>query len=876
MILGVPSDQMDGAGRRSRSPERESFGRDEQYEDQGRMNDPYRRRSPRRYFQTAKFLSNYAVHGRTRGGRARSRSPNGIDRYTSRRDFPRRDESPRRRLPNPMPAAIDRYVPGQEPPAIAMNPQPHPLSYPHLIPYPWFVEWWRKEQEIKEEKERQKNGGRPRERLRGEKESREEREKERIKIQADYDEYKEKCQSNQSRDFVNQHKSEEWFKERYDPQVRDPIRQRLAEFRKENYHRWASELAAGAFDDVTLEGIYKSESNGTGGVVEKEEGETTAIAEVLGVGDLIPVGPELQDKALTGPTLLIKTIAPHVSREQLEDFCKEHLGGGPGGLKWLSLSEPNPGKKCHRVGWIMLHPGDNPNLQEPAEDHGDGIEEDDTMKTEVAKEGPATRACRAIDGKSITDEEKGNFTCHVGVHYPANTTRKKALWDLFAAAERVEKDLQLAQRLTNKLEMETGQEVEGVNRIEERVEHLQSSGRLRSKNKSDNENGIDEMDVEEGAWDDDQDDEPLLLNKKKLDLIVEYLRRVFNFCLFCVFEGDSVHELVRKCPGGHLRRPRATLTSSAKEVAKASADDEPFPLKRQDAEAEEEGSDKRFNRNNKTHQQLQRAFNWVKTYEDKIFQVLAPESVDLRKIGGKPLEDGLDEMLKNFVKQEDESKFRCKVPNCSKLFKGEDFWRKHVEKRHEDWFDAIKKDVCWSTKTSSVLTFQIDLINAYAVDPAHVVPPRSDQQPQNSQFPRSVSVQAQAQPGYPNYHMQPYAMPPAYPPAYQPYPPPYAHPMHMPGPMYPPPYAMPMGMGPGPMRRAPGGRAPRPANPYERPMGAGRGMPSARGRMMSGPPRFPDAAGGGVGSQEAVQGRSLKSYEDLDAAGGNAGGELDY
>jgi hypothetical protein len=44
---------------------------------------------------------------------------------------------------------------------------------------------------------------------------------------------------------------------------------------------------------------------------------------------------------------------------------------------------------------------------------------------------------------------------------------------------------------------------------------------------------------------------------------------------------------------------------------------------------------------------------------------------------------------------------------------------------------------------------------------------------------------------------------------------------------------------------------------------------------------FPDAmASGGsrqaVGPREAVQGRSLKSYEDLDAVGGAGSGELNY
>ena len=97
---------------------------------------------------------------------------------------------------------------------------------------------------------------------------------------------------------------------------------------------------------------------------------------------------------------------------------------------------------------------------------------------------------------------------------------------------------------------------------------------------------------EEGAIeDDDTDDEELIIQKKKLDLLVEYLRRVYNFCFFCVFESDSVHELQRKCPGGHLRRPRNSLTSAAKEVARASATGEAFPLKKSGVSKNESAGD---------------------------------------------------------------------------------------------------------------------------------------------------------------------------------------------------------------------------------------------------------------------------------------------
>lgn len=73
--------------------------------------------------------------------------------------------------------------------------------------------------------------------------------------------------------------------------------------------------------------------------------------------------------------------------------------------------------------------------------------------------------------------------------------------------------------------------------------------------------------------------------------------------------------------------------------------------------------------------------------------ILEPGSIDLQKLGGKPTEEAVQEELGKYVKQEDEHKFRCRVPECQKLFKEEHFWRKHVEKRHIDWLDGLKKDV---------------------------------------------------------------------------------------------------------------------------------------------------------------------------------------
>lgn len=563
---------------------------------------------------------------------------------------------------------------------------------------------------MKEDKDRS-HGGRRREpdKNRGPREIQEDREKEKAKVQAAYDKYKEELQAKMARHFVSEHKKEQWFRERYVPEVRDEVKAKLKDIRRGAYSQWEQDLESGTFDQFSLEGIPKSESNGAGGVVEKEEGEATASNEILGVGDLIPAnGADIRDEAQYQPTLLIKTIAPNVSRQNLEAFCRENLGEEEGGFRWLSLSDPNPSKRYHRIGWVMLHPSSEAPMPVDRVDPKD--EDEDELVKSPQPVSTAEKALDAVNGKTVKDEVRGDFVCHVGVHNPPTNPRKKALWDLFSAPERIEKDLTLVQRLVNKFEEDFGSDFQAVLKVEEKVYDLRNASAAPKKTKKvrevamdeamdDDDGVVDDEEEEDGVVDDESDDEYLLMKKKQLDLLIEYLRRVFNFCFFCVFESDSVHELTRKCPGGHLRRPRSTLSSSARAVAQASANGEPFPGKKrgdggEEGEADPPEMEKRFrNTSSKTEQQLLRAYNWVKTFEDKLTQILDPQTVNLRKLGGQPVEDAVDSELLGFVRQEDEHKWRCKVPECNKLFKEQHFWKKHVEKRHTEWLDRFKQEV---------------------------------------------------------------------------------------------------------------------------------------------------------------------------------------
>ncbi|CRK18953.1 hypothetical protein BN1723_017725, partial [Verticillium longisporum] len=215
--------------------------------------------------------------------RRRSRSPAAVDRYEprGRRDDHGRDRDDRRgdrRIGSP-PANIDRYVPGQdnEGPSLTVNPLMDPVKLPYQVGFSYFGEWWRMNEKIKEDKERQRTGRRREpERPRGSREAQEERDKEKARIQAAYDTYKEDLQAKMARAFVSEHKKEQWFRERYVPEVRDPLRQQISEFRRGGYTQWEQDLESGTFDDFSLEGLPKNDSNGQGGLVEKEEGEAMA------------------------------------------------------------------------------------------------------------------------------------------------------------------------------------------------------------------------------------------------------------------------------------------------------------------------------------------------------------------------------------------------------------------------------------------------------------------------------------------------------------------------------------------------------------------------------------------------------------------------
>ncbi|KAK9325840.1 hypothetical protein V1517DRAFT_253412 [Lipomyces orientalis] len=424
-----------------------------------------------------------------------------------------------------------------------------------------------------------------------------------------YEEYKYDLYARLARGFVVQHKDEQWFKEKYDPALAKETSHSIMEYRKLCFREFMLDFAAGKFDDFTLES-------------DRRDGDAKKV-------------------------LLIKTIAPHISRDQLVELVKDIPG-----YQFLSLSDANPLKRFHRIGWVML-----------------------------SSENDLERSIEQLEGQNIHDDVAGDFTMHVGVHAMVRPMKRKYLYPYLSSDEYLRKDHENSYKAARKYETEfENPEFGAVDKIREHARQIATKkyNELVAAKKAEVEDQ-----EEEGMVVEEEDGAKLQKEviKKELDLTILYLRQVFSFCYYCIVSCDSICDLSKKCPAGHLRRLQ------------------PPP------DADE------LTKRNYTYPDI-RAQNWIKSWTDRFALFLNPASGDLKKLGGRPLEETVQAEITAHIKQEDEGKFRCKVGTCTKLFKGEDFVRKHIEKRHPEFIENLEQENT--------------LLNGYVLDPCRLLPPKPE------------------------------------------------------------------------------------------------------------------------------------------------------
>ncbi|KND02501.1 uncharacterized protein SPPG_02960 [Spizellomyces punctatus DAOM BR117] len=154
--------------------------------------------------------------------------------------------------------------------------------------------------------------------------------------------------------------------------------------------------------------------------------------------------------------------------------------------------------------------------------------------------------------------------------------------------------------------------------------------------------------------------------KRSLDLYITYLRVVHNYDYYGGIESASPEDFARRS-AVYLRRP-------------------PPP------------EDKDIRK------------DWTDRLDLRVdLRIRKPiDGPEITKLGGKSLEVELDKYLSKHVKKESEGKYRCQ--ECSKLFKGDEFVKKHIKSKHAE--------VCASTKQ------EVEFFNNYIRDPTKVDPSR--------------------------------------------------------------------------------------------------------------------------------------------------------
>ncbi|KAK6533006.1 hypothetical protein TWF281_007172 [Arthrobotrys megalospora] len=781
----------------------------------------------------------------------RSRSPPNIDRYT-----PGSGGGPQGRYAGSTGAAGDVYIPGQGPQGYAGAPplgrneaggangdrympanisghggaypassggggnpmapillDPHGFDY--LVPYTYFSEWWSGTPASAPSKSKYATDATMKEK---------------------YEAYKDGLNGRVAKLFVKSHKDEEWFRERYVEGEGDEWRAKTLEWRKGQWKIWADELKSGRWDNwladakegvkvnITAQSNGKNESNGSKEDESMEEPSEDVLPAVSsGTG-------ALRDDSLDRPALLIKTVSPTVKRQNLEKLAMTVQG-----FQYLSLGDPNPNKKFHRIGWILIDPSS-------------------------VSEGSVEAAAALLNEERIHDEEKGDFVVHVGVHNPPKVLTRKMLHDIMSVPEEIIGEVDRVRAVVLKLEQAMNNNMDEDMMLDENGDLAGYRGwdlilakvdEIMARRMAEKAANEPEEEPEDGEAEDDlPSDEELERAKRTIDIAVEYLRRVFSFCYYCFTEADSIHELVRRCPGGHIRRPLpANTDGTAKQL--------------------HPGSEK-----------------WVKNLRDRITLFLTPDSIDTRKLGAQDPETAFNDETNKFVKQEDEGKFRCRVKDCTKLFKSEEFVRKHMTKRHPEFVGGIEQE--------------IKLLNAYVMDPFHITAPKPESGVSGGGHGMGGGMGMGGLPPRPGGGMDGRNMMGQYPYQAGQYPDPY-----MAGGLGPTPagvdrYIPGMGGRPGspnrgggvgPQRRRGGMQGNSRPSPYPRPGGRDTRDRSEREREREGRFQAAMAAGGGVSAggtpsagatpgkdDPGAAGRSLKSYMDLDASAGKESKveELDY
>ncbi|CAO3697202.1 unnamed protein product [Rhizopus stolonifer] len=416
-------------------------------------------------------------------------------------------------------------------------------------------------------------------------------------VQKRYVHYKEKFAARQLSNFFSANKDKQWFLEKYHPAQSRARHEDMIERRKRYLKEFMVSLERGELDNIQLDKVAEEELDVKQEVIKEEE--------------------EYESR------LIIKTVPPTIAREKILEMCSK-----VDGFDYLSLSEPQPMRKFHRIGWICFKPGTNIQF-----------------------------VFEQLDNQKVDD-----FIFHLALNRK-NTVQNRTprvAPEISQSIERLKKDLEQIRELALALEAMLSDDPEGgLRAVEKRTDQVIAS---------------------------QTEHDEISKLKKRLDMLIAYLRHVHMYCYYCAIECDSLEELNRKCCEPHCR---STTTTS------------------------DEGNNTDTRQLSKTEKG---AMLWAKNLDQKIsMKIHTPDERELKKLGGRLFQAEIDEFVRVHVLKEHDSKFKCQVKECSKAFKGFDYVEKHILTKHADEIERKR--------------IEVDYFNNYVCDPNHLLPSQQQSGP---------------------------------------------------------------------------------------------------------------------------------------------------
>ncbi|KAJ1915828.1 hypothetical protein H4219_004116 [Mycoemilia scoparia] len=290
------------------------------------------------------------------------------------------------------------------------------------------------------------------------------------------------------------------------------------------------------------------------------------------------------------------------------------------GFEYLTLSIPNASRNFHRFGWVKFKEGTD--LEKPLE----------------------------ILNNLRVDE----FQFHFSKHRVNSSAQFRLAQDISNSSSQLRHDLKAVKDAVNTFEQSTKNPAFNiVPEVEARMKVIRAN---HSKKIDDSEavlvedaNGSHPASPNDGESNNQDNgassdaEESIDIVKQELDIYLAYLRRVHFYCYYCCKVMDSAEDFSRQCSKNHYRR----LIRSASNIKNPSN------------------------------------LSWAKNIDQKNESIIyPPEITEMAKQGGKSFNEETEKLVSDQINHLDEGRFRCLI--CKKLFRGDEFVRKHIRNKHPE------------------------------------------------------------------------------------------------------------------------------------------------------------------------------------------------